>query len=409
MSLVMLTLPIALSWGHRDDAMEANEGAQLEFDQDADGAEDPLYTTEKPGWENTRTEDVQNLTSFKPSMRENFRPVKDYTEVASLSMHMMIATSMLETLKIARHVVDIGSGTGALLAVFAELVPTLAVVEGLEFATEVADASRQKMANAAKLFEENGKVDAQIVANKISETGIAGGELNGNLFTFNLDGKQDGEFDVINVGFAMNENEIPNVLWKSLAVNGKLGMPVCDTESEGLRCNAHYHIFTKTSVGAAFPGATLVSQGQAHERIDHQIRFLLVRAPKTHIPMQEGYEQVECPERLGKSCDSFEDIHLPKDAAVFFKEVLSIEWINNVDKDTKETGGYNIQFRTIHKEKTVWEGGVEQDAAWGFKVIYDMDCEEAWSTRTWRFSGFGNLESKVRTWTIFDNGNHGDC
>jgi len=408
LSLFMLAVTIEISRGYRGESDNEQEAAQLAFDQDAENAENPYYS-KKPGWEDTVVDEVTKLLSVGLKMRQNFAPVKHWTEVAGLSMHMMIATTMLENLKTATHVVDIGSGTGALLAVFAELVPKSAVVEGLEYMMNVALASKKKMADACLLFKEADKEDAQMVANKTLTTGIKGGELDGNLFTFNLNGDRDGEFDVINVGFAMNENEIPGVLWKAVAVNGKLGMPICDEMSENNgKCACHYHIFTKTEENkAVFPGTK--SQGSEHTKIEKDINFILVRPPTKHVQVQEGYERVECPERKDKlptgpssPCHKFsEEVPLPIEGAAFFKKVLSDDWTKNVT--TKDFGYY----KTAHREDTVWAGGAEHPA-WGLQVIYDLDCEQTISDLTWQFSGFGDLND-MGTRTIRNIGDFGDC
>jgi len=402
LSLSMLAVINELCWGHRGES-EA-EQAQLAIDQDAESAESPYYYYEKPGWENTTTDEVKKLVSVQFKMRQNFAP-DVWNQVASKSMHMMIATTMLDNLKNAKHVVDIGSGTGALLAVFAELVPKSAVVEGLEYSMKVADAARQKMEKASLLFKNNGIADAQMVANKISKTGIAGGDLNGNLFTFNLKGERDGEFDVINVGFAMNENEIPGVLWKALAANGKLGMPICDATSNGAKCDCHYHIFTKTSMEAVFPLKQL--QGSEHTIIKNGIQFMLARPPPTQVQVQEGYERIECPTDLARtSCKKFsEEVPLPKDGALFVKKVLTDGW---TDLARTTGGGYQQEFRTAHREERIWAGDDEHDAPWGLKVIFDMYCEQQYSELSWKFSGFGDLQS-MGNYTVTNKGNFGDC
>mmetsp|Transcript_95953 Transcript_95953/g.185064 ORF Transcript_95953/g.185064 Transcript_95953/m.185064 type:complete len:403 (+) Transcript_95953:44-1252(+) len=381
LSLLMLAVMIELSRGNRIESKDEQKAVQLASDQDADPSESPYYYRQKPGWENTANDDVKRLSSVQPEMRQIFVPVKEWTEVASLSIHMMIATSMLENLKNATHVVDIGSGTGALLAVFAELVPKSAVLEGLEYMTEVADAARQKMEEASLLFKKNGNDTAETVAKKISQTGIAGGE-NGDLFNFNLKGERDGEFDVINVGFAMFENEIPAALWKALAVKGKLGIPICKEKVYRPKCEALYHIYTKNSPEAVRKDDELI--------IQKDINFVLVRAPEKHCQAQEGGVQVECPTLVNFApCTEFsKQNRLPEDAAVFFKLVFTENWMDNATKTSLE----NDWGVHMHREETVWQGGVEQDARWGLKVVYDLDCEEGYSVMTWTFFGFGELE-----------------
>mmetsp|Transcript_85757 Transcript_85757/g.170236 ORF Transcript_85757/g.170236 Transcript_85757/m.170236 type:complete len:405 (-) Transcript_85757:23-1237(-) len=383
LSFFILAVIIDLPRGVRDESegREAQNEFLAAFDQDAQGTENPYYT-EKQGWEDEANQIVKELISVHMDMRQNFRPVNNWGEVAGLSMHMMIATRMLENLKTATHVADIGSGTGALLAVFAELVPKTAVVEGLEYMTDVADASKQKMAEASVIFKKANNSDAEMVAKKISVSGIAGGELNGNLFTFNLDGGRDEEFDVINVGFAMFENEIPAALWKALAVKGKLGIPICKEKVYRPKCEALYHIYTKNSPEAVRKDDELI--------IQKDINFVLVRAPEKHCQAQEGGVQVECPTLVNFApCTEFsKQNRLPEDAAVFFKLVFTENWMDNATKTSLE----NDWGVHMHREETVWQGGVEQDARWGLKVVYDLDCEEGYSVMTWTFFGFGELE-----------------
>jgi protein-L-isoaspartate O-methyltransferase len=395
LSLLILAVMIELSRGNRVESKDEQKAVQLASDQDADPSESPYYYRQKPGWENTANDDVKRLSSVQPEMRQIFVPVKEWTEVASLSIHMMIATSMLENLKNATHVVDIGSGTGALLAVFAELVPKSAVLEGLEYMTEVADAARQKMEEASLLFKKNGNDTAETVAKKISQTGIAGGE-DGDLFNFNLKGERDGEFDVINVGFAMSENQIPGALWKALAVNGKLGMPICDGASSAsssvTKCPCHYHIFTKNSEEAEFPGTKL--EGSEHMRIENDIHFMVVRPPLKFT------ERVACPGGYS-GCDQFsEQVPLPKDGARFVEKVLSSSW---TDQATTIQGS---DTDWIHVKS--WQEEIEV-SSWGLTVVYVLDCEEGDTVMTWTFTGLGDLQSIGTRRISQHKGKQGDC
>lgn len=236
----------------------------------------------KPGWEDTGDSQVKQLFTVQKSLREMFAPVTAWTEVAGVSLHIAIVSAMLDTLKKAEHVVDLGCGTGSLMAIFIELVPQSCVVEGLEYDPGVAERAEENVHEELADFFSWGP-QANSVAQKVASAAVIRGQVQGegDAFKFNADGKQNGVYDVLNVGFSMMEEDLRKThLWNATAVGGKLGVPICDaplaTRDTPPKCKSRYHVFTKLSRDDELLGAKM-AVGAAHHVIDKEIRFVLIR------------------------------------------------------------------------------------------------------------------------------------
>lgn len=230
----------------------------------------------KPDWNDTVAPQVTKMMAWQREIREIFAPVHDWTETATLSMHMAIVTLMAESLREARRVIDLGCGTGALLAAFEEATQKAELVEGMEYAKDVAEKTRENMEVASEFFRWKGLAPAAEGALATSEEGILGGTTEGNALMFNADGASNLTYDVMNVGFALRYEEFPAAIWGALAVGGRLGAPLCDVplQRDDGKCLAHYHVFKRTASDAELPGLDML--GPDHVVLDKQIRFIVV-------------------------------------------------------------------------------------------------------------------------------------
>lgn len=169
-------------------------------------------------------------------IRELFAPREKWTEAASAGMHLAITNSLFDHLTTTSSpVLDLGSGTGALLALFAEFT-TASSVQGIEYDAAVLDNSQSAM---EILVDEDDRFE------KVSIT-------QGDALQFNVDGEFDNTYGVINVGVGMCG--FPNIIWNAVAVGGALGVPLCEKPCEDPdivdkfgKCDAKYHVFEKVA------------------------------------------------------------------------------------------------------------------------------------------------------------------
>lgn len=226
------------------------------------------------GWEETSVPEVDKLLAVTRELREAFIPVDNWDEVGAVSLHKAIATRLLGRLRSAKRVLDIGCGTGALLAVFAELAPR-AKLEGLESEGRVAKVAPTRLIMAAELFKKKGKEETERAA-RVASQGIG----HGDGFEFNGDGSAGGLYDVLSVGFAMLDKDVPVGLWHALADGGQLCVPVCDEPVQTAfgKYQAHLHFFTKRP-GGAFPGLS-APLGPEHAVLEQPVHFELIRPDK---------------------------------------------------------------------------------------------------------------------------------
>uniref|UniRef100_A0A7S4RTY5 CS domain-containing protein n=1 Tax=Alexandrium monilatum TaxID=311494 RepID=A0A7S4RTY5_9DINO len=226
------------------------------------------------GWEDTTVPEVDGLLAATPEFRDVFVPVEDWDEVGAISLHKATATALLPALRTAARIVDVGCGTGALLALLTELAPR-ATLEGLEGAPAVAAAAAEKLVQAAAHFERADRPEAA-KATRAAARNIE----HGDAFEFNGDGSRNGFYDIVTVGFAIVEKDLPIGIWSALAEGGMLGIPLCDEPLQSAygKYQARLHFFTKRG-GAAFPGLK-APLGEDHKRVEQPVHFELVRPDK---------------------------------------------------------------------------------------------------------------------------------
>jgi len=177
---------------------------------------------------------------------------KHNMDIASKDIHVAIAVEMLDNLKqSSAQVMDLGCGTGALMAVLIELASsncTGCKVEGIE---NDATACQRVQGGLGLLlsypFWKKG------ILEKVKQVPVA--LTCGNAFGWNEDGTQDGKYQVINVGFAVSKDTLAGTRWlTALAEGGKLVVPFCTTNppevDEKGRCNANFHVFTQGNKAA---------------------------------------------------------------------------------------------------------------------------------------------------------------
>lgn len=226
------------------------------------------------GWENTTIPEVDGLLAVTPSLRDAFVPVENWDEVGAISLHKAITTQLLERLRTAKRILDLGCGTGALLAIFAEVAPQ-ATLEGLEGDRAVATAAAERLARAATYFEKAGKREAAVAAHAAARKVTCG-----DGFEFNADGALDGQYDILVVGYAMVQKDVPMGLWAALADGGVLALSLCDEPLQVTygKYLSHLHFFTKCG-SSAFPGLK-APFSKEHRRIEQPVHFELVRPDK---------------------------------------------------------------------------------------------------------------------------------
>jgi len=178
-------------------------------------------------------------STFKSSLQDG-----SGMDIASKDIHVAIAAEMLDNLK-KKHakVMDLGSGTGALMAIFIELVAPNCngcTVEGIEYDQKTAQWASKWM---SILHEFPGLEEAAQVGKTVHV---------GNAFAWN---PQGGTYHVINVGFAVVKDTLDGTpAWKAALAEdgGKLIVPLCTTTPPELnngRCKAKFHVFTRTQSG----------------------------------------------------------------------------------------------------------------------------------------------------------------
>merc|ERR1719362_521289 len=195
--------------------------------------------------------EVNNLQYVKQqALRKTFASTQPGgTDVASRDVHVAIATEMLDNLKQATaQIMDLGCGTGALLAIFLELVAPNCdgcKVEGIEY-----EAGALQKALKWLPFSMKFPLFSQEVKDKLPKVPLD--VRQGDAFTWNTDSRQNGQYHVINVGFALTRTTFDGTKWKNaLADGGKLIVPLCTTIPPQLddkgRCTAKFHVFSPTS------------------------------------------------------------------------------------------------------------------------------------------------------------------
>mmetsp|Transcript_54710 Transcript_54710/g.159591 ORF Transcript_54710/g.159591 Transcript_54710/m.159591 type:complete len:313 (+) Transcript_54710:59-997(+) len=236
-------------------------------------SKDNTFFYDVMGWETTTVSKVNKLLAVTPSLREAFVPVSDWEEVGAVSLHKAVATKMLDTLRKAKRIIDLGCGTGALLAIFAELAPR-AKLEGIEGMEQLVEAAPSRLIRAAEIFERAGKPEAGQAMRVAAVDRIA----HGDAFGFNADGSCNGLYNVVTVGFAMINEDVPIAFWNALADGGQLCVAICDEPLQVAygKYQAYIHFFTKKKGESKFPGSR-APLGRRHEKIDIPVHFELVR------------------------------------------------------------------------------------------------------------------------------------
>ncbi|KAK9479300.1 protein-L-isoaspartate O-methyltransferase [Lipomyces japonicus] len=131
------------------------------------------------------------------------------TTISAPHMHAMALSALDDYLKPGAHALDIGSGSGYLVAVMAKLVGPAGRVVGVEHIKQLNDAGEQRFKNAMP--------DGNELINRGNvEFVCADGRL----------GKPGEEFDAIHVGAAINV--VPDELLAQLKAPGKMFIPVGD-------------------------------------------------------------------------------------------------------------------------------------------------------------------------------------
>jgi protein-L-isoaspartate O-methyltransferase len=176
--------------------------------------------------------DIWKMDSFDLNEREAFEPQKNYWQSAAIGTHAFIVSQLKDALTNAAPgtaVVDIGSGTGFLLSVFASLVtePEVDIV-GVEMEKEAYEHALKAVPEWAKVFNENA-----------------------------LEFKYNKTFSVMNIGFA--SSQIPEYFKAMLADQATVLMPICTGPKEGIACPCKFNIFRKlgensTSLQEVGPG-----------------------------------------------------------------------------------------------------------------------------------------------------------
>lgn len=224
-------------------------------------------------WSAYVKDDVKNASTLKPKARlEYFKP-GGIGDSATAGFHAAIISKLLEYgLPSAKKVMDMGSGRGALLALFAEFAPHAELIQGIELEDDsVRMSSLEKSQIAFEILVEmaenfRAQFDKQFHGISFDNVNI----MEGNVMSFNSDNLQNGTYDVINVGFAVHE--VPRYLWRALKTNGAIGMPICiDKQHPSNPCEGIYSIFVKKTATDGVPEA-----GKADATIDKSVKFVFV-------------------------------------------------------------------------------------------------------------------------------------
>lgn len=182
------------------------------------------------------TEPYQML--FEAPYRQAYEPTEDCTRSAGLGPHAFVTKVLRDALLEAPKgsaAVDIGSGTGFLLAVFSTLTGSDVDVVGVEHDPVAAAASRMALARTAA------DVPAVAASWKATPTVLSADGLN---FTY------PERFSVMNVGFAMKE--LPQRFLDQSTDDAVILMPICQEPLQvidGNKCMSRFHLFKKLNGG----------------------------------------------------------------------------------------------------------------------------------------------------------------
>jgi len=169
------------------------------------------------------------------------------TDVASLDSHVAVVARVLDKLELPNaHVMDLGCGTGALMAIFLEMASKTCngcTVEGIEYLPQLRETATERLTFFLEALQDDWDVDMGKVAQGVMDV------KEGNAFEWTGAGNK---YHVINVGFAVTQDTLGGPIgegWKeALANGGTLIVPLCThTELYGTkRCAANYHFVTRT-------------------------------------------------------------------------------------------------------------------------------------------------------------------
>eukprot|EP00933_Yihiella_yeosuensis_P050960 TRINITY_DN4876_c1_g3_i2.p1 TRINITY_DN4876_c1_g3~~TRINITY_DN4876_c1_g3_i2.p1 ORF type:complete len:274 (+),score=33.59 TRINITY_DN4876_c1_g3_i2:50-823(+) len=202
-------------------------------------------------------QEVTKAHMMQSRWRKGFLPFHGRWElVSSVGMQGAIASILFPYLAETKNsVIDIGSGTGALVTLMAELSPHSNAVIGTELRSEVTDTATETI---DMLLESIPKFETFLT--KVTfQTGNA------------LELHDTNRYGVMNVGFAMAE--IHAGLWEALAPGGVLGAPICvsDVKRHLTRddsCQARYRVFKKEKEDDPVP-----EPDQQIDEIDKDLKF----------------------------------------------------------------------------------------------------------------------------------------